>query len=664
MTLRRVFTGLMLVFIFVSCSVNSRITKADKKFALGEYYKAAEMYRSVYPSVPVKNRRQKAEVAFKMGNAYRIIDNNSKAETAYRNALRYGCKDTLVYYYYGEVLRRNGKYTEALKQYEVFSNLNPGDPRSVNGIESCRRSLAEWKSAGRYQVSKVPSLNSKYAEFCPALASSDGDVIYFNSTRVARGVKSRASKITGQRNNDIYFSRTNVQGKWEEPELVEGEINSDFDEGTVAFSSDRQTMYFMVSRIEKGKTLGTQIYMSVRSGGEWGSPVKVELLKDSTLNVAHPAPSPDGEWLYFVSDMPGGYGGKDIWRVPRKDGGWGPAENLGPSVNTKGDEMFPSFRDDGTLYFSSDGHPGLGGLDIFSATPEVKSNVTDRDTWKVTNLLQPINSKGDDFGITFVDKKDRGFFSSNRGDRKYRDHIFMFETPEYEYTITGTVVDTKGAELGDAVIKVVGDDGTIANVKVRKNGSFSYSVNPGCRYLMLATCRGFLNSKEIVEVPMVDRSEQFKKDFVLTSISNPVKMNNIFFKFGSAELSPESSAGLDDLVKLLNDNPNITIEIGAHTDMIGTVDANRKLSQARAGSVVSYLVSKGIEADRLSAVGYGESEPVVPDRDLVKKYKFLKVDVPLDEMFITKLPHDQQEIANQINRRTEFKVVKTTYKMF
>jgi peptidoglycan-associated lipoprotein len=494
-------------------------------------------------------------------------------------------------------------------------------------------------------------------------ASSGYDLLYFNSTRGGKKVKN--SRITGQRNNDIFFSRTNVQGEWEDPALLEDEgINTEFDEGSCGLSEDGQSLYFTVSKQVKGETLGTAIYVSQRSGGAWSEPKEVELLQDSTISVAHPALSPDGKYLYFVSDMDGGYGGKDIWRCEKLGQEWGAPENLGDVINTPSEEMFPSFRADGRLYFSSDGHGGFGGLDICEAVLLPKQNEKDADTWQVTVMPDPINSSSDDFGITFAGKENKGFFSSNRGNKKFYDHIFSFYQPELEFVMSGKIEDTGGEALGDARIKLVGSDGTIATIQPKKNGTYSFNLNKGTRYVMMAACRGFLNQKAEVEVPNVEENKNFSVDFKLTSVNKPVKMENIFYKFGSAELTPESSAGLDALVTLLNDNPNITIEIGAHTDYVGSEQANIKLSEERAQSVVNYLLAKGIEKDRLTAKGYGKSVPVVPDKELATKYRFLRYKVPLDEAFISKLNSQQQEIANQINRRTEFKVLKTTYKMF
>lgn len=661
---KRILAGLLLVALMASCSLNSRITKADKKFALGEYYKAAEMYRKIYPRVSSKKQRQlKGDVAFKMGNSYRIIESNKRAETGFKNAVRYGCRDSLLYYYYAEVLRRNGKYGEALKMYQRYEKLFPESNLAKNGIESCEKAVGEWKEKTRYVVVKDPVMNSRYSDFCPVFASADADVVYFNSTRIPKGTKSKNSNITGQRNNEIYTVRKNARGQWEEPELVEGEeINTEFDEGACAFSPDFQQMYFTVSKVEKGKTLGAAIYVSNRSGGEWTKPEVVRLVEDSTISTAHPAISPDGEYIYFVSDMPGGYGGKDIWRCERKGDGWGVPENLGPEINTEGEEMFPSFRRDGTLYFSSDGHQGLGGLDIFSARQVVAADSS--KVWQIENLLQPINSRGDDFGITFAAYGDWGFFSSNRNDRKYYDAIFRFEIPQYEYKLFGKVLDTDGEPVSDASVKIVGNNGTISTVRVNKKGEYEYAAAKNTKYVMLATCRAYLNNKQEVEIGDLQEDKNYEADFVLSLIDKPVKMNNIFFKFGSAELTPESSAGLDDLAKLLQDNPNITIEIGAHTDYVGSDEDNIRLSSARAQAVVDYLLAKGIESDRLTAKGYGESQPVVPDKALVRKNRFLRVGEPLTEEFISKLNDSQKEIANALNRRTEFKVLKTTYNMF
>ncbi len=649
--------GLLLLIILSSCSVSSRIKKADKKFNLGEYYTAGNMYKRIYPSVPQKNKKLRAEVAYKTGNSYRIINQDKKAELAYKNAIRYKYPDSIMYFQYAEILQRNGKYSEALKYYETYLQAKPNNLEAKNGAESCNLILSDWKEKTRYVVKKETEFTSKASEFCPAFASPDGNVLFFNSTR-GLTKKNKPSRITGQNNNNIFSARKNVQGKWEEPVILEGDINTEFDEGACSFSADGQELYFSRTKTEKGKKLGTQILMSKRSGGAWTVPQVVAIFKDSTINVSHPALSNDGEYLYFVSDVRGGYGGKDIWRTKKENGTWTYPENLGPTINTAGNEMFPYFRKNGTLYFASDGHPSFGGLDIFSATKNGEKG------WTVTNMMAPINSSGDDFGITFSDRKEQGFFSSNREDKKFYDHIWNFSLPELEYKMEGKITDNKEEPLNNASLRIVGDDGSIEKITVKKDGSYSENIKKNTKYVLLASCRGYLNSKNEVSTKGMENNKTFPLDFQLASISRPVKINNIFFKFGSSELTPESSAALDDLVKLLNDNPNITIEIGAHTDMVGTEEANNLLSTQRAQSVVNYLLKAGVEKERLTPRGYGKSTPVTVDKNLARQYKFLKVNTILDEDFINTLKEEEQEIANQINRRTEFKVLKTTYKMY
>jgi peptidoglycan-associated lipoprotein len=321
--------------------------------------------------------------------------------------------------------------------------------------------------------------------------------------------------------------------------------------------------------------------------------------------------------------------------------------------------MFPYMRENGVLYFSSNGHPGMGGLDIFYA------NELEEGVWGVHNMMTPINSNNDDFGITFIAGKEKGLFSSNRGEKKGYDKIYEFELPAIEFLIDGKVTDMSGEPLGGATVRIVGDDGTNKKISSKSDGSFKLTLNKDVRYVLLGNCRGFLNQKEEAITLGMEDSKTFPIAFTLASIGKPVGLDNIFFEFGKATLTPESSTALDKLVKILNDNPNITIEIGAHTDRVGSAEGNLQLSGKRAQSVVDYLVKKGIEAERLTAKGYGKSQPVVVDKIVQKKYSFLKIGDTLDEKTIEAMDSDEKkEIADSINRRTEFRVLKTTYKMY
>ena len=367
----------------------------------------------------------------------------------------------------------------------------------------------------------------------------------------------------------------------------------------------------------------------------------------------------DGEWLYFTSDMPGGMGGLDIWRVRLTAAGTGGVENLGEPVNTPGDETFPTFRPNGDLYFSSDGHPGMGGLDIYIAKPDSAGG-----TWHIEHPGFPLNSQGDDFGMTFEGLHNRGFFSSNRGDAKGWDHIYSFVNPEIIQTVKGWVYEQEGYELPEAIVYMVGNDGTNLKLSVKGDGSFTQQIRPGVDYVFLGTCKGFLNHKEQLRVEPVTESEEYVLQFPLPSITAPVLIDNIFYDFDKATLRPESTKALDELIKLLNENPNVTIELSAHCDYRGAIGYNRVLSQKRAESVVNYLVEHGIAADRLSPVGYGKEKPKTIRKKLTETYTFLKEGDVLTEDFIRTLKPEEQEICNQLNRRTEFIVLRTTYGMF
>lgn len=661
MFLMRVSKYVLLIsaLLLASCSVNQQIKKADKKYEIGEYYKASSIYKRAYSRVNVtKEREKKAYVAYRLGDCYRLINDNEKAERAFQNAVRYNCKDSMAVLYYADVLRKNKKPKSAVEQYDAFLKLHPQNKQASMGRSSALDAIEWEKNPTKYKVERLTVLESKRSDRSPAFPGGEEDVIYFTSSRENKTVGGKNSNITGIRNNDIFFARRNALGEWDNIEPVEGDINTMEDEGSPSFSPDGKVMYFTRCPYVKGESHGAQIYKSVRSGGKWGKAQEVKLSKDSSVTFAHPTVSPDGKYLYFVSDLAGGYGGKDIWRSSIDGDKYGAPVNLGPSINTEGDEMFPYMREDSVLYFSSNGLPGFGGLDIFYA-----KEVAD-GKWVVKSMMYPINSNADDFGISFVKGANKGAFSSNRNEKKGYDKIWSFDLPDVLFDITGKVLSTTGEPLGDAIVRIVGTDGTNTKVKTKSDGSYKIPLKRNVEYVMLGNCRGYLNQKEAVATLNLEDSKSFPINFALASISKPVGLDNIFFEFGKATLTPESSTSLDKLVKLLNDNPNITIEIGAHTDKVGSAEGNLTLSGKRAESVVDYLIKAGIDADRLTAKGYGKTQPITVDKALAAKYSFLHEGDVLDEEFIDKLSNDQQEIANQSNRRTEFRVLKTTYKMY
>ena len=682
---KRLFYILLAILCLTGCSVQRKIKRADKKFAIGEYYTAADIYKSCYSRLSTKKDRElKGYVAYRQGECYRLI-NNPRAANAYQSALRckYQLQDSTIFLHAGQVLQYQGKYKDAAKSYELYLEAHPDNYVAQAGKYACSK-IDEWKKEGsRYKISEAKEFNQRRtSNFAPMFIGDNTDALVFASNRQEKakgGSKNmkRPSNVTGQQLFQIYQTRKNAAGEWEDIELAEGLYDSGESEqskdtadakggtaetGVCTFTRDGRTMLFTYSKPVNGKDLGAKIYRSDRASGEWGEPQEVQLFLDSSITVGHPALNATGDTLYFVSDAPGGEGGKDIWMAELDGENWLNAQPLGKGINTAADEMYPYVHADGTLYFASNGHPGYGGLDLYKAVRD--TTVKDSTVWVLYNMGPSFNGIGDDFGITFEGETQNGFFSSNKGDKKGYDKIYRFWLPEMEFLAEGIITDEQGNPLSDAQLRIVGSDGTNSKFNVRRDGTYKFKLNREVKYVMLATCRGHLNAKEQWNTLNLKDSKTYTMNIALSPISRPVKMENIFYEFGRWELTQASETELLHLVKLLEDNPNITIELSAHTDMKGTDEFNNDLSQKRAQSCCDFLIKHGIERERLTPVGYGKTKPVVCDKALNKKYPWIPVEQELNEAFITALPDDKQEICNQINRRTEFKVVKTTYKLY
>ena len=640
-----------------SCAADNAMRKGEKFLAIGEYHDAAEQFKKAYTKTPTKERQLRGQRALKMAHCYRHISSTQKAISAYRNALRYNVATLDDRLDYARLLLKNGEYKRALAEFELLNDSMSNNVLVRNGLLSAKMA-PKWKEQGSdYTVKKMTEFNSRRADYCPVLAGDQWDRLYFSSTR-NDALGDELSGITGAKPGDIFFSDKDDKGKWSKPQTIESGLNTEYDEGACCLSPDGSTMYLTQCLSDASYPRFAQIVTAQRSDASWGKTTPLLITNDTLSSYAHPAVSPDGEWLYFVSDMPGGKGGLDIWRMRLTANGPVGVENLGEPINTPGDEMFPTFRPNGDFYFSSDGHPGFGGLDIFIAT------VGEDGKYHLSHPGYPLNSQGDDFGMTFQGQLNQGFFSSNRGDGRGWDHVYSFYNPEIVQTIRGWIYEQDGYELTAGEARIVGTDGTNLRLGVRGDGSFEYVVKPGVDYIILAMCDGFLNHKEEIHVDSVKESKVYDLQFPLASISAPVLIDNIFYAFDKATLLPESKNALDSLILMLNENPNITIELSAHTDYRGAEAYNKKLSQKRAESVVNYLINHGIAADRLTAVGYGEEKPKMIRRKVAERYPWLKENDVLTEEFILKLKPEQQETANALNRRTEFKVLRTTYNMF
>lgn len=648
---------LLLTAVAAGCRT-PKLSEADAQFQRGEYYDASVTYKKVYNKLRKKEERpQRGEVAFKMGRCYRLLNMSARASAAFQNALRYEYPDSTTHFMLAQALHADGKYAAALRSYDKYLEFCPDDSLAINCAEGCRTAQEIRARGSRYVVKQAKLFNSRRADFCPMFLGADCDQIYYTST-TEKATGDKKSEITGMKNADVFFSKKNEKGEWERPEPVEGELNTEFDEGIVAFSPDAQTMYLTKARRELNAPTSVEIYTSTRSDAKWSAPVKFEITADTLSTFGHPAVSPDGEYLYFVSDMPGGYGGKDIWRISLKER-QGSLVNLGPDINTKGNDDFPYVRSDGSLYFSSDGHPGMGGLDIFRAT--AVGDPADL-RWKVENMGFPINSAGDDFGITFGKGED-GFFSSNRGDARGYDHIYSFEYDPVRITIEGLVMDKDEEPVKNAIIRIVGNDGSNQKEVARDDGSFSFALQRGVKYVMLAGAKGYLNQKQEFASDSTMEDANYWVEFILPSISKPSVVENIFYDYDKADLRPESKTALNELIAVLHDNPNVTIEMASHTDRWGSDAYNINLSERRAKSVVDYLVENGISRDRLQPHGYGKSRPKTVTKRIARLYPQFKEGDILTEEFIKTLSEEDQQAADQINRRTEFSVLSLTYNM-
>ena len=654
------FTIYILFFLIVSSLYScksAKLSDAEEKQRIGEYYEAAAIYRKVYTKTSPKKRDLRGYIAYRMAECNRLINNTAKATSAYMNAIRYDYPDSTVYLRMGQMLQKTGRYPEAIKNYDIYMENDPSNLLAINGIQGCELAPGWKKNPTRYEVRRMDKFNSRRGEFSPMLAGDKYDQLYFASSR-SKDKDAKVSAITGQNNNNLFLVKQDEKGAWLAPVELEDEVNTEYDEGTPSFSPDGNTMYYTYCAQDPEGPRTAEIYISTRSSAKWGKGTRATIVKDSVTALGHPSISPDGKYLYFVSDAVGGFGGKDIFRARVAGNDFGPMENLGEEINTPGDEMFPYVRDSVTLYFASNGHPGMGGLDLFKATQDSTGK------WKVENLGAPINSMADDFGITFAGKEERGFFCSNRNDARGYDHIYSFERPTITIFIEGIVNDVDEYPIEDATVRIVGKDGLNVKVPVKKDGTYRVELERDIRYVMMASARGYLNQNYELHTGPEEKNETYIVDFFLSPISKPVVIDNIFYDFDKATLRPESKKALDEMIKMLNDNPNVTIELGAHTDRKGTDQYNERLAQRRAQSVVDYLIAGGIEAARLEAKGYGESVPKTINKKMAKQFDFLKEGDVLTEEFILALPPEQQEIADQINRRTEFKVLRTNYNLF
>ena len=643
---------LLIMVSFSSSHAQMRFfNEAEEVYKAGQFYKAVDMYRDAYDKIP--GQEIKAEIVFKIAECYRKSGQPRKAELWYNKAISKEYDNPLIYLYHANALKTNEKFEEAIESYEEYQNRVPDDERGQMGIESCRKAQ-QWKeNPNGYKVSRLRFINSTDDDFSPAFSKAEYNEIYFTSSR-EESTGEEEHGATGQFFTDIFYSQKDVSGRWSDPEPISSQINTEVEEGSPSFTGDYNTLYFTRCEVDRKEKLGCRIYRAEKDNGEWDKPEPITLAPDSMV-VAHPSISDDGSTLYFVSNIDGGYGQMDIWKVNRKgDQGWSAPINLGSNVNTPGNEMFPFIHSDGTLYFSSDFHLGMGGLDIFKATVEPNGN------YKIENMRYPINSTHDDFGIVFEKNKERGFFSSARdGD----DEIYSFVLPPLKFSVEGIVKNKKTEEpIEDATVKLVGSDGMTMSSETGEEGTFKFMLRPETDYVFVASKKKYLTNKGKASTVGLEESKVFEPEILLSSIEEPIELPNIFYDYNKWSLRSESKQALDKLVETLNDNPRVIIELRAHTDFRGEHWFNVELSTKRAESVVNYLIDHDINPDRLRAKGFAATQPKEIDQKMAARYEFLDEGDVLTESFIKELEtEDQKEVAHQINRRTEFKVIATDF---
>ena len=452
--MKRLLLLIILLITVTHNDVTAQKRKAERAYSsynAGEYFDAIDQFKNAYSKTKKADKNSRTELVLMIAECYRMTNDPKNAETWYKMAIKSAYSKPDAQFWFAESLKKNGKYPAAIDEFKKYKQIAPSDARADQEIRACELAIEWLKNQEAYKIEELKDLNSKESDFSPAYGRDDFGLIYFTSSRDgASGNKTHGA--TGQNYTDIFESRIDKKSKWSTPVPV-AVINSEFEDGTPSFSSDYNELYFTRCEAGKREKKGCIIMYTKKSGDSWAVPKNIGILSDSVV-AAHPALSPDGLTLYFVSDIAGGFGKKDIWKVTKEKGGgtWSKPVNLGPDINTPGDELFPYIREDGTLYFSSDGLIGMGGLDIFKAKPQPDGS------WIVQNMKPPINSFADDFGIAFENGNEKGIFSSTRKG-KGNDELYSFELPPLKFNITGLVKDEKtGAAITGSTVQLIASD--------------------------------------------------------------------------------------------------------------------------------------------------------------------------------------------------------------
>lgn len=649
--------------------------EADKKFELEQYYDAIPIYKKAYTKVK-GNKVERARILYQIGLCYRLVNDTKNAESTFKRVVTAKYPEPLANLYYADALKVNEKYEEAVIQYQEYKKLAPDDPRADIGIESCTLAIQWRDNPTRYEVMNHKKINKSGNDFAPAYADRKYRSIVFTSAREESNGKGYDA-WTGQPFTDFFIVELDRKGNWSNPIPLDetGELNSPNNEGAGCFNDKNNTLYFTRCEVEKKKQKGCQIYTATKRGKGWGDVVLIPIGGDSAT-VGHPALTSDELTLYFAANLPGGYGGRDIWMMQRskKNRPFDSPVNMGPTINTPGNELYPTLKADNILFFSSDFHPGMGGLDIF------KTEFLNGAWTKPENLMSPINSSFDDFHMVFnyddkmlkeAGMKEMGFFTSNRRGGRGGDDLWEFKLPPILFTLSGIIYDdSTKAVIPKALVQLEGSNGTLISDTTDEKGFYKFNeaqILENTSYTLVVTKPDYYNDKGRETTVGLQKSTDLVRDFYLVPIpKKPIVLPEIRYDLAKWDLKPEYHDSLNGLIEMMTDNPNFVIELQSHTDIRPIAMTNDTLSQRRAQSVVDYLISKGISPDRVVAKGYGDRVPRVLEKDIVieynkKTFTFVKGTV-LTKEYIESLPtRDEQEAAHQLNRRTTFLILRTDY---
>jgi peptidoglycan-associated lipoprotein len=660
----KLFSLLFLLPFFMSAQT---MRQADNLFASQQYFQALQTYQSAF------KKCSKAEVGrnyYQQAECLRMMSDWNRAKIYYDKAIRANYTNDMAHFYLAQMHQMSGEYSEAIAEYGIYQKLIPSDPAAAAGIESCQNSLDWLNQPNRWKVQNEAQLNSKSNDFCPAYSNKKHNTLIFSSKRPGQ-TGSKIDPVSGGLYSDLFEAMVDAHGKWSTPAAVQGDVNLPAsNDGASCITKNGNHIYYTKCGQKKKEMVTCKIYYAEKQGNKWGTPVLIDFgLPQETLdsfNFRHPAVSVNEDVMVFSSDMSGTTGGvhSDLWvsTYDKKSKTWSRPVNMGPNINTAQREGFPYIADNGDLYFSSDGHAGMGGLDIYHA-PKVDGKTAQ---WgKPENMKSPINSPADDFGIVFDGKRQKGYLTSNRQGTKGADDIWSFYWEIWTPPLDVDVFDCENhTGIKNALVEIVGNDGSTQRIFSDANGHCEAKLKENVNYVINvfgdsakgpnATSYFSLPEGEKGKITTLGMTENktFKYDFCLP----PVKLIDMFFPavlydLDSPKLRPESKDSLNYLYKLLIDNPNLVIEIDAHTDCQGSADHNRKLAQDRAEACVNYLVNeKGIAKERLVAKGWGEDKPLkLNGTVLTEKYIM---------SFKSKAERDK---LMQLNRRTTFRILRTDY---